>query len=113
MIPMKEELIAYITARIDEHKAEQQRLRRAERADEAAHQQIIINMYGIFQSIYRAMNGDLPVTIARFRGIMSTWEENRRVALAHEDSAKAYVEEIKLNAAADMLRYAEELEGHA
>lgn len=110
---MKEELIAYINACIDEHKAEQQRLREADRADEAAHQQIIINMYGIFQSIYRAMNYDLAVTVRRFRGIMSTWEENRSVAQAHNDSAKVFVEEIKLNAAAEMLRYAEEMEGRA
>lgn len=110
---MKEELIAYIDARIAEHKSEQQRLRAADRADEAAHQQIIINMYGIFQSIYRAMHGDLAVTVGRFRGIMSTWEENRRIALANDNSGKVFVEDLKLNAAADMLRYAEEMEARA
>lgn len=110
---MKEEMLAYIDARISAHKQEQSRLRTADRADEAAHQQIIINMYGIFLSIYRALNYDLAATAGRFRGIMDTWEENRRTALAHNDSAKVFVEEIKLNAAAEMLRYAEEMEGRA
>lgn len=110
---MKEEMLAYINTRIAEHQQEQQRLRTADRADEAAHQQIIINMYGIYLSIYRALNYDLPATTERFRGIVSTWEENRRTALAHEDGAKAFIEEIKLNAATEMLRYAEEMEGRA
>lgn len=110
---MKEEMLAYISARIDGHKQEQQRLRTADRADEAAHQQIIINVYGIFPAVYQATGYDLIAALMRFRSIIAPWEESRRNALAHHDSAKAFIEEIKLNAAADLIRYAEGLEGRA
>ena len=43
---MKEALIQYLNDRIDWHKREQSRLKKADCVDEAAHQQISINVYG-------------------------------------------------------------------
>ena len=110
---MKEKLLAYLDERIAWCKQEQARLKAEYRADEAVHMQIAMNVYSIFQSTYRAVKYDLPETLRRFSGIMSTWDESHRQAHAHGDEAKQLIEEIKLARASEILRAAKEMEASA
>lgn len=107
---MKEELLNYLNERIDWHRREQARLKAEFRADEAAHMQIAMNVYSIFQSIYQAVKFDLAETLARFSSIVSTWDASHRSACEHRDDTKKFVEEIKISRALEIIQRAKELE---
>ena len=107
---MKEKLLAYLNGRITWCKQEQARLKAEYRADEAAHMQIAMNVYSIFLSTYQAMKFDLPETLRRFSGIISTWDESHKRAHEHGDTQKLLIEEIKLARAMEILREAKEME---
>lgn len=108
---MKEELLAFINARIDWHKHEQQRLKKAICDDQAVHMQICINVYNIFLSTYQAMQYDLGKTLGKFAAITSVWDENHRRAYEHHDESKLFIEQLKLDKALEIIRHAKELEG--
>ena len=107
---MKEEMLAYLDRSIAWCKQEQLRLKNEYRADEAAHMQIAMNVYGIFLSTYRAVKYDLAETVHRFSGIIRSWDESHRNAHEHGDTQKMLIEEIKLARATEILRKAKELE---
>lgn len=107
---MKEEMLAYLNERIAWHKQEQARLKRDDRADEAAHMQIAMNVYSIFQSTWQAMQYDMGETLRRFGAIVETWNENHRKACEHSNVTKKLIEEIKVNRALEIIRQAKELE---
>ena len=107
---MKENMMAYLDRNIEWYNQEQLRLKKEFRADEAAHMQIASNVYGIFQSIYRAVHFNPDETVRRFGGITATWRESYMNAQAHGDAQKMLIEEIKLARAAEILRKAKELE---
>ncbi len=108
---MKEELLAYLNRRIDWHKQEQARLKAENRFDEAAHIQIALNVYGIFLSTCQALQYDLTAALAKFQAISGVWQQNLRKAQEHEDCTKILIENIKLDRAQEIIRYAKELEG--
>lgn len=107
---MKEKLLAYINERIDWHKREQARLKASYRNDEAVHMQVAINVYNIFLSTWQAMKYDLDETLMRFSSIISTWDENHRRAMEHNELEKQLIEEIKIDRALEIIRRAKELE---
>ncbi len=107
---MKEEMLAFINERIRWHQQEHARLRQEQRGDEAAHLQIAINVYNIFLSTYKAMKYDLNETLRRFASILETWDQNHRRASEHDAPEKIFIEEIKINRALEIIRYAKELE---
>ena len=107
---MKEELINDLNTRIEWAKREQERLRKEDRLDEAAHVQIGINVYNIFLSTYKAVKYDLAETLKRFASIVETWNENHRKAHEHNDLEKTLIEEIKISRALDIIQRAKELE---
>ena len=107
---MKEAMIHYLNERINYHKLEQARLKKADCADEAAHQQICINVYSIFQSIYQAVKYDLGETLRRFAGIVETWDQQHRLAHEHRNTEQQLIEEIKIGRALEIIRFAKELE---
>ena len=107
---MKNELINYINERIIWCKHEQERLRSECRKDEATHVQIGANVYNIFLSNYQAMKYDLDATLAKFSAIVAVWEENHRRAVEHDDYAKKFIEEIKIERAMEIIRRAKETE---
>ena len=107
---MKEKLLAYINERIDWHRREQARLKASYRNDEAIHMQVAINVYNIFLSTWQAMKFDLDETLLRFSSISSTWDDNHRRALEHNDLEKQLIEEIKIDRALEIIRFAKELE---
>lgn len=107
---MKEEMLRYIDERVAWHQREQSRLKAEYRQDEAAHQQIAINVYNIFRATYQAMHFDLDETVKRFSAIVSSWDESHRRACEHEDVERRTIEEIKIAQAMEILRQAKELE---
>ena len=107
---MKEKLLAYINERIDWHRREQARLKASYRNDEAIHMQVAINVYNIFLSTWQAMKFDLDETLLRFSSISSTWDDNHRRALEHNELEKQLIEEIKIDRALEIIRFAKELE---
>lgn len=107
---MKEKLLAYINERIDWHRREQARLKASYRNDEAIHMQVAINVYNIFLSTWQAMKFDLDETLLRFSSISSTWDNNHRRALEHNELEKQLIEEIKIDRALEIIRFAKELE---
>lgn len=107
---MKDEMIMYLSERIDWYKREQARLRSESRADEAAHVQIALNVYNIFLSTYQAMKYDMAATLKKFSAIVSVWDESHRQALEHDDYDKKFIEEIKIGRAMEIIERAKELE---
>ena len=107
---MKERLLAYLNERIDWHRREQARLKASYRNDEAIHMQVAINVYNIFLSTWQAMKFDLDETLLRFSSISSTWDDNHRRALEHNELEKQLIEEIKIDRALEIIRFAKELE---
>lgn len=110
---MKEKMLAYLNERITWCRQEQARLKAEYRADEAVHMQIAMNVYSIFLSTYQAVKYDLPETLRRFSGIVSTWDESHKQAHAHDDATKQLIEEIKIARAMEILRAAKEMEASA
>ena len=110
---MKEEMLSYLDERIAWHKGEQSRLKAEYRQDEANLMQVAINVYGIFRSIYQAVQFDLDETVKRFANIVHTWDESHRLACTHGDDQKRLIEEIKITRATEILRRAKETEGKA
>ena len=107
---MKEALIQYLNDRIDWHKREQSRLKKADCVDEAAHQQISINVYGIFLSTYQALKYDLPETLRRFSSIVDTWDKQHQQAHEFGNITQMLIEEIKIGRATEIIRRVKELE---
>ena len=107
---MKEALMQFLNERIEWHKLEQARLKQASCGDEAAHQQIMINVYGIFRSTYQAMKFDLAETLRRFSSIVDTWDKQHHLAHEHNNAEQLLIEQIKIDRALEIIRYAQELE---
>ena len=110
---MKEEMLAYLDERIAWCRQEQARLKAEYRADEAAHMQIAMNVYGIFRSTYQAVKYDLAETLRRFSGVVGSWDESHKQACAHGDTEKQLIEEIKIGRALEIIRRAKETEAGA
>ena len=108
---MKEEMLTFLADRTEWHRQEQLRLKADDRHDEAAHMQIAMNVYGIFKSVFQASRYDVDEALRRFGGIVSTWDEQHKLACSHEDAAKQLVEEMKISRALEIIRYAKGLEG--
>lgn len=98
------EFASWSQARIDECTAQQQRLQAEGRGDEAAFMQIRANVYGIFLTVCRALNGDMDKVAHRLTVIPAAWKENLRQAEAHGDMQKAHIEHIKLEAVQEIRR---------
>lgn len=107
---MKEKMLQYIDNHIAYCQHERIRLQKEFRNDEAAHQQIAMNVYGIFRSIYQAMQYDMGNTLQRFSKIVEEWDQQHQQAAAHEDRMKALIEEIKISRALELIAHAKEME---
>ena len=74
------------------------------RSDEARFEQIRANVYGIFRAVYASLQSDPAALERKLRDIPAAWEESLRLAQRHGDAEKAYIEQIKLETAAEILR---------
>ncbi len=104
------EFASWSQARIDECTAQQHRLQAEGRGDEAAFMQIRANVYGIFLTVCRALNGDMDAVRVRLNAIPASWVKSLTEAESHGDMHKAHIERIKLDAVAHIRRA---LEGEA
>ena len=107
---MKEEILAFISSRIDWHKREHIRLKKAFCQDQAAHEQICINVYNIFLATYQAMQYDVGKTMIKFSGIISTWDANHRKAYEHHNEEAMFIEQLKLDRALEIIQRVKEME---
>ena len=107
---MQDKMMQYLNDRINQTRQMQAKLRQDCREDEAAHQQIALNVYAIFRSTYQALKFDLDAAVTKFSSIAGVWAENRRRAAEHNDDSKVFIEEIKLSRARAILERAQELE---
>ncbi len=98
------EFIQWSQERIEECQTQQRALQGEDRGDEAAFMQIRANVYGIFLTVCRALNGDMDKVAHRLTVIPAAWEESLRQAEAHGDMQKAHIEHIKLAAVQEIRR---------
>lgn len=80
------------------------------RSDEASFMQIRANVYGIFRSVCTALKGDLPQLQARLTSIPAAWEAALYEANEHGDEQRAHIERIKLETAAAIRHYLNNLQ---
>lgn len=80
------------------------------RSDEASFMQIRANVYGIFRSVYTAMQGDLSKLEEKLTSIPAAWETALANAQTHGDVQQAHIERIKLETAAAIRNYVHNLQ---
>lgn len=107
---MDHEFINWCDARTAQCMAQQKALAADGRGDEARFMQIRANVYGIFRSVCAAMKGDMAQVREKLHVIPAAWEESLRLAEAHNETEKAHIECIKLETAAAIRHYADNLE---
>lgn len=94
--------IAYLDGAIASLRQEAASLKASGRADEAAFCQIRVNIDEICRTIYTvcertAGEGEFrALYLKKLDRLPAAWEASRAAALAHGDSCKAVIEEIKL-----------------
>lgn len=76
------------------------------RADEARFEQIRANVYGVFRSVCATLQHQPEALAKKLREIPLAWEESLRLAQQHGDDEKAYIEQLKLDTAAEILKEA-------
>ena len=81
-----------------------------QRGDEARFEQVRSNVYGIFRTVYGALGCSKEKLLQRLTEISAPWEESLRQADIHGDTDKAHIERVKLNACAEVRRFAEAME---
>ncbi|MBR2718846.1 MAG: hypothetical protein IKB78_06105 [Clostridia bacterium] len=75
-----------------------------QRIDEARFEQIRANVYGVFRAVYAALQNNPAALGKKLREIPAAWEESLQLAQQHGDAEKAYIEQLKLDTAAEILR---------
>ena len=75
-----------------------------QRIDEARFEQIRANVYGIFRAVYAALQNNPAALEKKLREIPAAWEDSLRQAREHNDEETAYIEQLKLDTAAEILR---------
>lgn len=75
-----------------------------QRTDEARFEQIRANVYGVFRAVCATLHNDPAALEKKLREIPAAWEESLRLARQHNDHEKAYIEQLKLDTAAEILQ---------
>ena len=115
-ITMKNQITTYFEERIAACQAAAAALTADDRADEAVFEKIRMNVFDIFCTVYNAgaqVSGGDPVKqlhflCKRLEQIPASWEKALETALAHGNSEKSHIEQIKLDAVAEIRRKATE-----
>ena len=81
-----------------------------QRGDEARFEQVRSNVYGIFRAVYSALGYSKALLLRRLEEISSSWVESLRQAEIHGDTDKAHIERVKLDACAEIRRFADAME---
>ena len=107
---MNNEFLNWCDARTADCMAQQRALSADGRGDEARFMQIRANVYGIFRSVYTALKGDLPTVLERLTSIPDAWEKSLEQAEKHGNAETAHIERIKLETAAAIRHYVNNLQ---
>ena len=75
-----------------------------QRIDEARFEQIRANVYGVFRAVYATLQNHPAALEKKLREIPAAWEESLCLARQHGDTEKAYIEQLKLDTAAEILQ---------
>ena len=75
-----------------------------QRTDEARFEQIRANVYGVFRAVCATLQSNPAALEKKLREIPAAWEESLRQAQQYGDSEKAYIEQLKLDTAEEILR---------
>ena len=81
-----------------------------QRGDEARFEQVRSNVFGIFRTVYTALGHSKALLLRRLEEISAPWEESLRQAEIHGDTDKAHIERVKLDACAEVRRFADAME---
>lgn len=106
---MTEAFTQWCDERIKDCATRQQALAADCRIDEARFMQIRSNVYGIFRSVCTALKGDRAALLSRLTSIPASWEASLAQAEQHGDEEKACIERIKLETAAAIRHYVENM----
>lgn len=109
---MENQITTYFEERIAACQAAAAALNRDNRADEGVFEKIRMNVFDIFRTVYtaggRVSGGDVEKQLAflskRLEEIPSSWNAALEVALDHGNSEKAHIEQVKLDAVAEIRR---------
>ena len=93
--------IDWLETQIRAGQAEAAALELDHRRDEAVFSKIRGNVFDIFRSVYSA-SPDTAFFLARLEQIPASWQTALEQARRHDDSGKAHIETIKLEAAAQI-----------
>jgi len=113
---MENQINRYFEERITACQTEAAALRQDNREDEAVFQKIRMNVFDIFRTVYnageKASGGDrgkqLLFLCKRLEEIPVSWQASLESAHSHGNSEKAHIEQIKLDAVAEIRRKAVE-----
>ncbi len=100
----QDEYLAWTQAQLDRCEQERQALQADGRGDEAAFMQIRANVYGIFGTVCKALQGDMGKVAQRLADIPFAWEKSLAEAKQHNDGNRAHIERIKLDTVAHIRR---------
>lgn len=96
---MLNEFIQWSDEQISHCQSLQQMLHADDRTDEARFMQIRANVYGIFRSIWAALQGDAAAVLSKLESITAAWAQSLALASTHGDMEKVHIERIKLDTA--------------
>jgi len=110
-----ENFLVFIEENLSKLAEEEQKLIASERKDEANLVRIRSNVYGIGRSLFTVgvqQSPDCPknFVLQRVQGLKITWEANYEKVKQHNDAEKIVVEETKLQALGEILRWIEAAE---
>ncbi len=110
-------LLAFLENQIQACKTRSSALSADNRKDEAVFEEIRCNVYDIFRTVFQAGQKQFPenkeAQLRFFRerldAIPKSWQSSLDAARQHEDSRKACIEEIKLEAVSHIRQFLPEL----
>lgn len=107
---MHDEFLKWCDERITEHTQLKARLTADGRGDEANFTQIRLNVLNIFRTTYTALGCRRDLLLDRLDSIPAAWAKSLAQAMEHGADERAHVERIKLETAAAIRHFAENME---
>ena len=107
---MNDSFLTWCDQRLATCEARRTALLADQRGDEARFEQVRGNVYGIFRTVYAALGHSKVLLLRRLEEISAPWAESLRQAEIHGDTDKAHIERVKLDACAEIRRFADAME---
>ena len=107
---MNDSFLTWCDQRLATCEARRTALLADQRGDEARFEQVRSNVYGIFRTVYAALGHSKALLLRRLEEISAPWAGSLRQAEIHGDTDKAHIERVKLDACAEVRRFADAME---